>query len=125
MTIRPPAHIEPYVSALGEDDAVRFFLAFGGAELYIARDPKGRGRVEQELGLDVAQRLAALADRMHLHRRVPIPKPWLAQVLKSRGLSHAEIARRLHASDESVRRWLQAGGGAEAAPGDSRQMRLF
>lgn len=123
MPIRPPAHIEPFVTALGEDDAVRFFLAFGGADLYIARDPKGRGRVEQELGLDVAQRLARLCDQHHLHRRIPIPKPWLAAVLKSRGLSHAEIARRLHASDESVRRWLQAG--AETAPTDSRQMRLF
>lgn len=125
MPIRPPAHIEPFVTALGEDDAVRFFLAFGGADLYIARDPKGRGRVEQELGLEVAQRLAALADRVHLHRRMPIPKPWLAAVLKSRGLSHAEIARRLHASDESVRRWLQAGAGTTDIPADPRQPRLL
>ena len=36
---RAPAQIEPIVRALGVDDAVTFLLAFGGAELYIARSP--------------------------------------------------------------------------------------
>ncbi|WP_338401951.1 helix-turn-helix domain-containing protein [Paragemmobacter straminiformis] len=125
MTVRPPAHVEPYVMALGEDEAVRFFVAFGGAELYIARDPKGRGMVERELGVETARRLADLADRVHLPRRVPMPKPWLAQLWKSQGLPVAEIARRLHASDVAVRRWLAAVPASTDAAPDSRQMRLF
>ncbi|MBC2834682.1 helix-turn-helix domain-containing protein [Gemmobacter straminiformis] len=111
--------------ALGEDEAVRFFVAFGGAELYIARDPKGRGMVERELGVETARRLADLADRVHLPRRVPMPKPWLAQLWKSQGLPVAEIARRLHASDVAVRRWLAAVPASTDAAPDSRQMRLF
>lgn len=125
MTIRPPAHVEPYVTALGEAEAIRFFMAFGGAELYIARDPKGRGMVERELGVDTARRLSELADRVHLPRRVPMPKPWLAGVFKSQGLPVAEIARRLHASDVAVRRWLDRTGEGGESVADTRQMRLF
>ena len=55
-----------------------------------------------------------------LPRRVPTAKPWLASVMKSRGLSHAEIARRLHVSDVTVRGWLSRGPKA-----DPRQASLF
>lgn len=125
MSVRAPAHIALFVEALGQDGAVRFFMAFGGAELYVARSPKGRGMVERELGLETALRLAELSDRAILPRRIPMPKPWLAQVLKSQGLPVAEISRRLHASDVAVRRWLSA---APAEPGssmDARQLRLL
>ncbi len=122
MTIRPPAHIEPYVRALGEEDAMRFFLRFGGAELYIARDPKGRGRLEQELGTEAARRLAALADETMLPYRVPQPKPWMAEVMRSRGLPVVEIARSLHVTTVSVRNWLKK---ADNGPREERQKRLF
>lgn len=121
---RPPAHIAPYVEALGVDTAVKFLLHFGGAELYIPRDPKGGSEVAQVLGLDAARALAALADRAHLPRRVPTAKPWLACTLKvTEGLSHAKIARRLHASDVAVRRWI-ANGGFTPDPA-SDQLSLF
>lgn len=123
MTIRPPAHIEPIVTGLGEEAAIRFFLEFGGAELYIARDPKGQGMVERKMGVDVARALSAIAERHLLPRRVPIPKPWIARVWKNQGLSTAEIARRLHASDKAVRGWV-SGVSAEQAD-DPRQPRLF
>ena len=38
---RPTAQVAPSVEALGADLAVTFRLAYGGAELYIANDPKG------------------------------------------------------------------------------------
>ena len=105
MIPRPPAHVQPYVDALGAATAVEFFLHFGGAELYIARDPKGGSALAEVLGMPAARALSALAERTILPRRVPIPKTWLAQYLKIiAGLPHAEIARRLHWSDVSVRR---------------------
>lgn len=122
MNTRVPAHLQPYVDALGEADAIRFLLAFGGAELYVPRDPKGQSRVARELGIDLARKLSDVADR--LPRRVPTAKPWIARHLRStEGLSVAEIARRLHTTDVTVRKYLDGDG--ETKPQDARQPRLF
>ncbi len=118
---RPPAHIARYVEALGRDRAIQFLLEFGGAELYIAPTPKGRSRLVEVIGMDGAAALAAIADR--LPKRVPTAKPWVAQCLRLQGLNVASIARMLHVSDVSVRKWLKRvpTGTFE----DSRQMRLL
>lgn len=122
---RPPAHIMPYIEALGVETAVRFFLHFGGAELYIARAPKGKSELVEELGMDAALALAALADRMLLHPRVPTAKPWLARYMKVvDGYSVVRIARKLHCSDVAVRRWI-AGGGDHTAEVPVKQLSLF
>jgi hypothetical protein len=113
--------VQAYVDVLGVDGAVEFLLTFGGAELYVAANPKGRGKVERQFGAEKAAALAAIVDR--LPRRVPTAKPWIAQVLRTQGLSVAEIARRLHATDVSVRGWLRKAELGEAP--DSRQLRLF
>lgn len=124
MIPRPPAHVQPYVDALGAEVAVRFFLRFGGADLYIPRDPKGGSDLAQELGMAAAKALSALATRTTLPRRVPIPKAWIARYLKdTAGLHRAEIARRLHASDTAVDRWLA--DGEQAHSQESTQLRLF
>jgi hypothetical protein len=112
----PPAHVEPFVQVLGAEGAFDFLMRFGGAELYLSPTPKGRSEVELLVGADKVAELAALG----LPRRVPTAKPWLAAVMKSRGLSHAEIARRLHTSDVAVRGWLTAKPAT-----DSRQASLF
>ena len=124
MTIpRPPAHVAPFVEALGAELAVRFFLHFGGTEIYIARDPKGASEVAEVLGMPAARALSALAERTVLPKRIPIPKPWMARYLKATaGLSTSKIARMLHASDVSVRRWI-AGLQDHNAPDD--QLSLF
>lgn len=120
---RPPAHVAPFVEALGAELAVRFLLRFGGAELYIPRDPKGGSELAEVLGMPAARAISALADRTVLPRRIPTAKPWIARYLKATaGLSHAEIARKLHASDVSVRKWI-AGLQEHEPPGD--QLSLF
>lgn len=102
---KAPAHVEPYVRALGSALAVRFLLTFGGAELYMAKDPTEHGRVVALVGVDLARALGREADNMP--KRVPLAKPWLAACLAHEGLGVAEIARTLHASDVSVRTWLR------------------
>lgn len=102
MTPTPPAHVEPYVRVLGPDLAFDFLMRFGGGELYLSVSPKGRSEVEALIGPDMVAQLAA-AD---LPRRVPTAKPWLAAVLKTRGLSHTKIAATLHTTDVTVRGWL-------------------
>ena len=101
---RPTAQVAPYVEALGAETAVQFLLAFGGAELYLAEDPKGRAAHERLIGPEKAQALAAISHR--LQKRVPLAKRWLAAVLHWQGHSAAHIARTLRVSDVSVRRWL-------------------
>lgn len=115
-TIRTPANLVPYVDALGVDGAIRFFEEFGGAELYVARHPQTRSRVVALVGREAAERLGEMVDR--LPRRVPLAKRWIAEIYRSRGLSTAEIARRLRASDVAVRGWLKAAH-------ERRQLLLF
>lgn len=123
---RPPAHIDPFVRVLGVDLAIRFLLRFGGAELYLSPTPKGRSELAQEFGMDAAARIATAAE--HLPRRVPLAKEWIAAVWAQQGLSTAEIARRLHVTDVTIRNWRARKpirGKAKAAAPDPRQRRLF
>lgn len=124
MTIpRPPAHVQPFVEALGAELAVRFLLHFGGAELYIPADPKGGSELAEVLGMPAARAISDLARRTALPRRMPTAKPWIARYLKvTAGLSNAEIARRLHTSDVTVRKYI-AGLQEHEPPSD--QLSLF
>lgn len=103
---KPTAQVAPYVECLGPDLAVRFLLTFGGAELYLATDPKGRSSAESVVG---AEGVARMADhyRIGQRARVPLARAWLAAMLHWQGHSTAEIARTIRASDVSVRRWLK------------------
>ena len=124
MTARPkpPAHVAPYVKALGEATAVRFLLRFGGSEVYVAATPKGRSMVAREFGIEVAEQLARIADQ--LPARVPTAKPYIARMLKADGLPVAEIARTLHIADKTVRGYLSESPSGTRAP-DPRQPSLF
>jgi hypothetical protein len=117
----PPAHLEPYVTALGVEAAITLFLTFGGTFLSIPRDPKGRSQLVEALGIDAARALADLAQRTHLPRRLPIGKPWIAAVWKSQGLTEAKIATSLHVSNVTVAGWLRPTHRSR----DDRQPSLF
>lgn len=120
----PPAHLEPYVTALGAEAAIKLFLAFGGTFLHIPRDPKGRSELVKVLGMDGARALAELSDRVHLPRRLPIGKKWIAQVLKSEGWTEAKIATRLHVTNVTVAKYLKPDPRDDERP-DPRQSTLF
>lgn len=104
---RPPAHLAPYVDALGVDMAVEFLLTFGGAEMYYSRRPTPRSQLVQKFGMDAARVLATAAQDHNLPNRVPTGKRWIAQVLHCQGASIASIARTLHTSDTTVRRYVR------------------
>lgn len=101
---RPTAHVAAYVEVLGPELAVDFLLTFGGADLYLPREPKGHSEVEALIGAD---RLKALAARSDLQYRVPLAKRWLAKMLDWKGYSRAQIARTLRTTTGSVSRYLR------------------
>lgn len=117
---RPPAHLEPFVCILGVDKAVEFLLAFGGSEFSFRENPRPGTPVVQMIGREAVIALAAEG----LPARIPTGKPWIAQVLRAKGLSVAAIARKLHTSDVTVRRWVKQPGSTSPAL-DTRQLRLF
>ena len=122
----PPSHIEPFVSTLGTDLAITFLLRFGGAELYLTASPKGKSALAQEFGLEAAIKIAEAA--AHLPRRMPLAKEWVAAVWSHRGLSDAEIARRLHVTDVTVRAWRKKAprrGQKKPNKHDTRQLPLI
>lgn len=100
----PTAQVAVYVEILGAELAATFLLTFGGAELYLAQNPKGKSQVEAAIGFEKTRALAAQDHR--LPRRVPLAKKWLAQMLSWQGHSTAQIARTLRTTDTSVRRML-------------------
>lgn len=124
---RPPAHIQPYVRILGVQGAIEFLLSFGGAEVYLTSSPKRRARLVEMIGSDKAAELSEAIARLKV--RVPTAKPWIARCMKVEGLSTAEIARRLHMSDNAVRGWVTiscTGADSEDHDGnDPRQLSLF
>lgn len=118
---RTPAQVAVYVEALGEEDAIDFLLRFGGADLTIPKSPHFRTELRQALGQRKTEALCAVRDR--IPKRIPTAKPWIAQRLRAKNLPVSAIARKLHVSDVSVRRWLNQRGMSGRA--DPRQGTLF
>ncbi|MEM7667731.1 MAG: helix-turn-helix domain-containing protein [Pseudomonadota bacterium] len=117
---KPDAHLQVYVDILGIDGAVKFLLEFGGAEMYFPANPKGNSELARVMGIEKARALCAASDRMK--GRIPTGKPWLAKVMRAKGLSNAQIARKLHVIDNTVRRYLE---GEPKRPDGPRQLSLF
>lgn len=100
---KPPSAAEPYVECLGPELAARFFLAFGGSEVTLARGG-GNGAVAELVSPDAVARMAdhwAIGHKV----RVPLARKWTALVLLWQGHSTAEVARTVRAADATVRRW--------------------
>ena len=100
----PTAQVAPFVQALGLEGAIRFILAFGGAELYIGKNPRDTNELVSMFGREAVEALAGLVT---MPRRIPLAKPWLAAHFHAQGLSIAQIARKLRISDITVRAYLR------------------
>lgn len=99
-----PAHIEPYMTVLGIEGGIDFLLQFGGGYVYLSERPQDRSPVVELVG---AEKAAALAKRIGTGGlRVPLGKPFIAAYLRANNWSINAIARRLHVTDVTVRKWL-------------------
>jgi hypothetical protein len=102
---KPTAQVAPFVETFGHDLAVDFLLEFGGAPLQLSRKPGTKSQLVQLVGRDAAKALTDLLGAGRID--VPSAKPWLSHALKSNDLSTYEIARTLHTSAVTVRKWLR------------------
>lgn len=99
-----PAHLSPYVEALGVDGAIALFLALGGSQIYLPRRSSNRTVAAQTIGADNVERLAAALGYGYI--KVPLARQWIAKALRAQGKSDNEIARLVRADVATVRRWL-------------------
>ncbi|MED5550054.1 MAG: helix-turn-helix domain containing protein [Pseudomonadota bacterium] len=99
-----PANLEPYVTALGQEEAERFFLAMGGSDIYLPNKSSPRSLAARTIGADRVEKLAAAMGPGYY--KVPLARQWIARVMNARGASYAEIARTVRADVATVRRWL-------------------
>jgi hypothetical protein len=105
-----PAQVAAYVEVLGPDLAVSFLLEFGGAELYLAADPRGRSALEQFVGYDMAKALGAHPN-LQMVQRIPLARKWLVLMLAWQGHPHAQIARMVRVASSTVRRYVNGAAG--------------
>lgn len=110
--VTPPAHIAPYVEALGEEKAFTFLLSFGGSVNYLSEAPHASSALCRAIGIEGVIALARRIGTGPL--RVPAAKPYLAAVLQARGRNKQQIARELHVTDVTVRNWLNKPQGEDA-----------
>lgn len=120
--VRIPAHLAPWVEVLGPEGAEECFLTMGGKEIYLSERALGRSELVERFGVDAARALAVQLRALKM--RVPTAKPWLAAVMKSRGLPVSQIAVTLHVTDVAVRKILARGtdDGHRRRPSDDRQL---
>lgn len=110
------------MDVLGETAAVEVFLALGGSIINLAYNPRSSDLMKL-VGSDKA---AALARRLGIGNiKVPIPKPFIAQVLYFNGATLQDIARQLHVDLATVARQLKATPGGRRRSPDARQIELF
>ncbi|WP_337267080.1 hypothetical protein [Oryzifoliimicrobium ureilyticus] len=116
VDIRVPAHVQPFVTAIGIEPTVKFLLAFGGGYAYLSENPQERSPVAKEIGREATIALAREIGSGGIS--VPTAKPFIASHMKfNLGLTTNDIARQLHVTHATVRKWLQAG--------ESKQLELF
>ncbi|SCB18346.1 hypothetical protein [Rhizobium lusitanum] len=105
--IRVPAHLQRYVTPLGIETAITFLMAFGGSYIYVSEHPQDRSDVVNVIG-----REATIALAKHIGAggfMCPTGKPFIAAHLKyNKGLNANEIARQLHTTHVTVRKWLKS-----------------
>jgi hypothetical protein len=114
--IRVPAHVQPYVTAIGIEGAYKFLRAFGGSYVYLSENPQERSSVIKVMGASDTIALARQVGSGNFC--IPTAKPFIAAYLKyMKGLSNNEICRELLATPTTVRKWLSTS--------ESRQLDLF
>lgn len=96
-------NIQQFVDAIGEENACRLFLELGGTVVKLPKKTGHTSLLAKAIGQEKSDRLAKELGAGHL--RIPVARQWCARYLHGKGLSLAEIARRVRVKDDTVRDW--------------------
>ena len=107
FSYRLEAHLCQFAEAIGIDGTVELIAHFGGADLYIGRNPRPDSDLYKVLGKELSRQLGEALGGAHY--RIPTGKPMIARFLRSKGMRLAHIARRLSLTDVTIRKYLSGG----------------
>lgn len=114
---KTPANLQPYVNTLGAGLAAKFFLEYGGSEVYLSHNSSLNSMVARAIGIEQTNALAKILGGGHV--KVPVAKFWLAKYYREvEGCNNAQIARKIRVDVSSVRRWF-------SPKSDRNQLSLF
>ncbi|QND52792.1 hypothetical protein HB779_13415 [Phyllobacterium sp. 628] len=105
---RIEANVQPFVEALGLDDAADFFLNFGGSMIYVGkRGPNANNAVLRILGEEVVRKLGDCFGDLGW-MRIPLATKFMVRYLTSQGRSMREITRILRITDVTARKYRRS-----------------
>lgn len=110
---RLPSRVEPYVRALGEEEAVKFLMRFGGEAVSIPASPQRKSKLTKAIGSTKVEAMLVVFGAGQM--KVPQAKRWLAHRLDAAGVSRLDIGRQLRVTADCVRRYFaEPQGGPKA-----------
>ena len=120
---RLTAHLR---AILGEDGFVHFCQALGGTRLYVPYKCRDDSEVVQAVGRDAADKLSRQLAPANI--RVPLARRERALYFRKRGLSDAQIARKLGITENGVGKLFRREVDLPDRPGSAKnpsQLDLF
>lgn len=105
--VQVPANLAVYVDTLGHDKAMELLLELGGAHCYFADDPTFGSIASSVIGQEAVSAIGR-ALKGGPRTRVPTAKVWISRYLYAEGWSISAIARKLHMTDVTVRKYIRA-----------------
>ncbi|MTW19111.1 hypothetical protein GJ689_23205 [Rhodoplanes serenus] len=100
--LAPPPEVMRLAEVIGEPAALALIEAFPGLRIYVPRSPTER--IMAAIGAEAAAQLARAYGGEYL--KVPAAKQWRVTIYRTRGLSYADIARRVGSTEDGVWRIL-------------------
>ncbi|WP_029004801.1 helix-turn-helix domain-containing protein [Azorhizobium doebereinerae] len=102
----PTDEVARLVAIVGPEAALELIEQRGGTRLFVSSTDVGLGGLKAIMGLEGAAKLVEACGREYF--KVPVAREWRVLVYRSRGLSYAEIARKVGCSENTVWRILNA-----------------
>jgi hypothetical protein len=99
-----PAFLGSIQTAAGHAAAIEIALEFGGACLFLPKNPRPESRLVRAVGMEAAKKICAIQPGSDVY--IPLAKPPCARFLAAQGVTLAEIQRLLKAGASSVDSWV-------------------
>jgi len=93
------------LSLIGRDATFNLVEKYGGQRLTVPKVPKDDCALAGTIGLSAAQALSAEFGGETL--KVPLPKLWLLNIYRERGMSYPQLAGKMRVTEKTIGVWLK------------------